>query len=85
MGATLDIVGRVWSPPERDDEGALSFVMIVDPKNSEWEALVSFPASSPKDFGQDDYVRVKGTVRETWTGESGEVPLILANSVSRVD
>lgn len=83
-GATVDIVGRVWSAPERDDEGTLHFMMFVDPKNSEWETLVSFPDSSTR-IASDDYVRVKGTVRETYTGESAEVPLILADSVRRVD
>jgi uncharacterized membrane protein YcgQ (UPF0703/DUF1980 family) len=83
-GATVDIVGRVWSAPERDENGTLHFLMIVDPKDSEWEALVSFPDSSTR-IASHDYLRVKGTVRETWTGESAEVPLLLADSVSKVD
>ena len=87
-GATVDIVGRVWSAPERD-EGTLHFMMYVDPKNSEWETLVSFPDSSTR-IASDDYVRVKGTVRDAYKGENAlgaeiTVPLILADSVSRVD
>jgi hypothetical protein len=88
IGATVDIVGRVWSTVERNHEGMLSFTMDVDPRK--WETDVVFPDSSKKvDFGQDDYVRVKGTVRQTWTSDAHdaylEIPEILANSVSRVE
>jgi hypothetical protein len=88
IGATADIVGRVWSTVERDHEGMQGFVMDVDTKNSEWETKVAFPDSSTKgDFGQDDYVRVKGTVRQTWTSDTqdAEVAEILASSISRVE
>jgi hypothetical protein len=81
-GATVDIVGRVWSAPERDDEGTLHFMMLVDPKNSEWETLVSFPDSSTR-IASDDYVRVKGTVHVAYTGESAEVPSSLPTRSAR--
>jgi hypothetical protein len=87
-GATVDIVGRVWSATERD-EGTLRFAMYADPKNSEWDILVEFPDSSAR-IASDDYVRVKGSVRDAYTRENAlgaeiTVPLILADSVSRVD
>jgi hypothetical protein len=90
IGATVDIVGRVWSTVERDHEGMLRFSMDVDAKNSKWETEVAFRDSSTKgDFGPDDYVRVKGTVRQTWTSDAPgtylEIPQILASSVSRVE
>jgi hypothetical protein len=88
IGATVDIVGRVWSTVERDHDGMLSFTMDVDPRK--WEAAVVFPDSTTKgDFGPDDYVRVKGTVRQTWTSDAHdaylEIPEILASSISRVE
>jgi hypothetical protein len=90
IGATVDIVGRVWSTVTRDHEGMLGFAMDVEPKSSKWEAQVAFPDSSRQgDFDQDDYVRVQGTVRTTWTSDAHdvyrEIPEILASSVSRVE
>lgn len=62
-GATAEIVGRVFTEPERDDEETF-WQMWAKPKASEWNTVVGI---SDPDFEikNGDYVRVRGTV----TGE----------------
>lgn len=87
-GASVEIVGRVFTAPERIDD-MLGIQMWANPKNDDWSTLVAIRNTSLK-IKQDDYVRVRGTVRESFSGENGfgatiTVPIIDANEVEIVD
>lgn len=65
-GATVDIVGRVFTAPERDGD-LLGWQMWADPKNNEWNTLVAMRDANVS-IKQDQYVRVRGTVRGAHEG-----------------
>jgi hypothetical protein len=87
-GASVDITGKIFQPPEvRGDEAA--FQIWVDPKNNDWNTLVRMDPDSAN-VGSNDYVRVQGTVRGSFEGENpfrGTVTAveIEADSVEEVD
>jgi hypothetical protein len=87
-GASVDIVGRVFVAPERD-EGAIYFQMWADPKNSEWNTVVSY-ADGSLPIREDSYVHVTGTVQGKFEGQNafgGDVsaPVIVADTAKVVD
>jgi hypothetical protein len=87
-GASVDIVGKIFQPPERD-EGAVAFQMYADPKGSEWNTIVSYGDSSLR-LRVDDFVHVRGTVVGKFEGENSfgvklTVPVVTADSIRVVD
>jgi len=87
-GASVDIVGQVFLPPERDKDGVY-FQMYADPKNAEWNTVVGYgdPAFRVK---EDDFVRIQGTVAGKLEGENAfganlTVPVVRADSIKMVD
>ncbi len=67
-GASVDITGKVFQPPEvRGNEAR--FQIWADPKNSDWNTLVRTDADSAR-VRANDYVRVTGTVRGSFEGEN---------------
>ena len=59
-GASAEIVGRVFTEPERDQE-ATYWQMWAKPKTSDWNTVVGIKNPNFK-ISNNDYVRVKGTV-----------------------
>jgi hypothetical protein len=59
-GATAEIVGKVFTPPERDD-GATAWQMWAKPRESEWNTIVSLSDPAFK-VESGDFVRVRGEV-----------------------
>jgi hypothetical protein len=87
-GASVDVVGQIFLPPERD-EGSVYFQMYADPKNSEWNTIVSYADGSLR-VKEDDFVRVRGTVVGKFEGENAfgaalTVPVVTADSIRIVD
>jgi len=87
-GAKVDIVGKVFVEPEKDEQGTY-WQMYCDPKNSEWNTVVQYgePNFALK---QGDYVHVVGTVRGTFEGTNAfgatlKLPLISATSATIAD
>ncbi|MBV9279216.1 MAG: hypothetical protein JOZ41_03965 [Chloroflexi bacterium] len=60
-GATVDIVGKVFTSPQRDARGTY-WQMWSDPKNSEWNTAVAI-ADPTFQISDGDYVHVVGVVR----------------------
>ncbi len=67
-GASVDITGKVFQPPEVRG-GEAVFQMWADPKNSEWNTIVRTDADSAR-VSSDDYVRVTGNVSGSFEGEN---------------
>jgi hypothetical protein len=86
-GAQVDIVGRIFTAPEKD--GSSTYIqMFADPKNSEWNTIVAY--AGDLDVSQNDFVRVVGEVTGAFEGENalgGKVRAVqmLASSVVKVD
>jgi hypothetical protein len=59
-GATVEIVGKVFTPPERDD-GETAWQMWAKPRESEWNTVVSLSDPAFK-VESGDFVRVHGEV-----------------------
>lgn len=87
-GASVDIVGQVFTAPERDEQGTY-LQMYADPKNSEWNTIVGYGDPKLK-VKEDDYVHVSGTVKGKYEGQNAlgadlTVPIVLADTVKVVD
>ncbi|WP_411345801.1 hypothetical protein ACE3MZ_07350 [Paenibacillus sp. WLX1005] len=87
-GRTVEFYGKVFVNPEKDEQGTYLQVY-ADPKNNAKNIIVGIadPASTIK---SDDYVHVKGVVKDKFEGENmmgGTVtaPVILSDSVKVVD
>lgn len=68
-GAKVDIVGQVFTAPERDDKGTY-IQMWSDPQNSEWNTIVAIPDPNFQ-VNDQDYVHITGTVKGSYTGKYG--------------
>jgi hypothetical protein len=87
-GASVDIVGKVFSTVERDAEGVY-FQMWADPKESELNTVVAAADTSLR-LKDGDFVHVKGEVRGVFEGENSfgaelTLPSVIASSVKVVD
>lgn len=87
-GASVDIVGKVFQPPE-SDEGVMYIQMYADPKNLEWNTIVTYEDSGLR-LREDDFVHVRGTAAGKVEGENAfgatlTVPLVTADSIRVVD
>ena len=87
-GASVEIVGRVFSSPERD-EGSVTFQMWADPDNSNWNTVVGYADPSLR-VTDGTYVRVTGTVNGKAEGTNAfggtvSAPVVIAHSVKIVD
>ena len=88
VGATVDIVGRVFTTPERDGN-IIAWQMYANPQANEDSMVVGMEASSLS-LQSGDYVRVKGSVRGTFEGENlfgGKIRTlaVMADSATVVD
>lgn len=88
IGAEVEIVGRVFTQPEKDATGTY-IQMWADPRNNAWNTLVGI---SDPDFNvaMDDYVLVRGVVFDEYRGQNmmgGTViaPAIRADYMEVVD
>jgi hypothetical protein len=87
-GASVDIVGQVFQPPERD-EGVTYIQMYADPKNLEWNTIVTYQDSGLR-LREDDFVHVRGTAAGKVEGENAfgaklTLPVVTADSIRVVD
>jgi hypothetical protein len=85
-GAHANIVGQVFQVQRQSDE--VDFQMWADPKNSDWNTVVA-SADPNLVVGEDDYVRVIGTVHGKYKGQNAfgadvTAPIVIADSVRRV-
>jgi len=67
-GASVDIVGKVFQPPE-SEEGVTYIQMYADPKNLEWNTIVTYEDSGLR-LREDDFVHVRGTAAGKVEGEN---------------
>jgi len=67
-GASVDIVGKVFTSPQRDARGTY-WQMWSDPKNNEWNTVVGV-ADPNFQIAQDQYVHVTGTVKGQYQGKN---------------
>lgn len=87
-GYEVELTGQIFTEPEKDDDG--TYIQIwADPENSEKNTIVGIKDSSLK-LKTDDYVKVKGIVKDKFKGENAlggtvEAPVILASSIEVVD
>ena len=80
-GATVNIVGQIFDVQQTAD--GIAFQMWADPANSEWNTIV-VAQDTGLNLAQDDYVRVKGIVREEYAGQNafgGDVSAPLVDAV----
>lgn len=87
-GASVDVVGQVFLNPEVSGD-ELAFQIYTDPENADGNTLVRADANEVE-VSPDDFVRVKGTVLGSFSGENafgGTVTAveIEADSVELVD
>jgi hypothetical protein len=87
-GYEVEMTGKVFREPEKDDNG-IYFQMWSDPEKSEKNTMVAIKNPSLQ-IKTDDYVKVKGIVKDEFKGENsfgGKVtaPAIAADSVEKVD
>ncbi|GGG15960.1 hypothetical protein GCM10007425_07830 [Lysinibacillus alkalisoli] len=87
-GYEYEFVGKLLGEPEQDDEGTY-LQIYADPQNYEKNTIVAIKDPTLK-IKEDDYVRVKGTIEDTFEGENmlgGKVtaPMVLASSVKVID
>jgi hypothetical protein len=87
-GASVAIVGKVFDDVERDNKGTY-FQMWANPKDSDWNTIVASPDTTLR-LSNDDYVRVRGTVKGKFKGENAFgadvlAVTILADDVKKVD
>lgn len=87
-GFEVEITGIVFSEPEKDEDG--TYIQLwADPENSEKNTLVAI--NDPKlKIKTDDYVKIKGVVKDEFEGENAfggtiKAPMILADSIEVVD
>lgn len=83
-----DFVGKVFTTPEKDDEGVYLQVF-ADHENSELNTIV-FYEDPDFEVNGDDYVKVSSTVKDVFEGENmlgGKVtgPIVVASSLEVVD
>lgn len=88
VGAEVDVTGQLFVPPERDS-GELALQIFVDPENSEWNTVV-YSENSDLGLESGDYVRVKGSVLGSLSGENAfggsiDAPTIEAENVTVTD
>ncbi|MGF1472106.1 MAG: hypothetical protein ACFB50_10245 [Rubrobacteraceae bacterium] len=86
--AEVDVTGQLFVPPEREG-GELAFQIWVDPENAEWNTVV-YSENSDLELKSDDYVRVKGSVLGSLSGENAfggdvDAPTIEARDVEVID
>lgn len=87
-GSTIDVVGKVFGTVERQGD-VVVFQMFADPKNREWNTVVS--ATDPGfPIVADDYVRVTGMVLGDFEGTNafgGSVSAVsvVATTVEKTD
>ena len=67
-GAKVDLVGSVFMPPERDENG-IYLQMWADPINQTWNTLVAI-RDAEISIKDGDYVHVKGSVFGGFEGEN---------------
>ena len=87
-GAEVDIVGVVFTAPERH-EGGTYWQMFADPINREWNTMVGIE-STEVSIKNGDYVHVKGSVKGEFEDENklgGKIRgvVLIAESVTVVD
>ncbi|MFB3170054.1 DUF4352 domain-containing protein [Neobacillus sp. 179-C4.2 HS] len=87
-GFEVEITGKVFSEPEKDEDG--TYIQLwADPENSEKNTLAAI--NDPKlEIKTDDYVKIKGVVKDEFEGENAfggtiTAPMILADSIEIVD
>lgn len=87
-GYELEITGKVFAEPEKDEDG--TYIQLwADPENAEKNTLVAI--DNPKfKIKTNDYVKVKGIVKDEFEGENAfggtiTAPIILAESVEVID
>lgn len=67
-GYSYDFVGRVFTTPEKDDEGVYLQVW-ADFENSEYNTIV-FYEDSNFEVNSEDYIKVSSTVKDVFEGEN---------------
>lgn len=87
-GYQYDFVGRVFTTPEKDDDGVYLQIW-ADHENSELNTLV-FYEDPTFEVQSDSYVKVSGTVKDIFEGENmmgGKVtaPIVTAKSLEVLD
>jgi hypothetical protein len=87
-GATVDVIGKIFLPPERDEDGVY-FQMYADPSNSEFNTVVASRDRTLR-LSEEDYVHVTGTLGDAYEGENAfgaelNVPVVIADTVEVVD
>lgn len=86
-GAAVDITGKVFVEPERDDR-TISLQIYVDPRNLEWNTIVLYGAPE-LEVRNGDFIHLTGTVQGEFRGENPfgaelVVPVIIAHSLKVV-
>lgn len=87
-GYEVEITGKVFAEPEKDEKG--TYIQLwADPENAEKNTLVAINDSKFK-VKTDDYVKVKGIVKDEFKGENAfggtiTAPVILAKNIEVVD
>lgn len=87
-GYEVELTGQIFTDPEKDDEGTY-FQMWGDPENVEKNTLVA--VNDPNlEVRTDQYVKIKGIVKDKFEGENGfgaeiVAPMITAESVEVID
>lgn len=88
IGYEVELTGQVFTEPEKDSDG--TYIQFwADPENSEKNTLAAINDPSLK-ISTNDYVRVKGVVKDKYEGENAfggtiQAPVILAESIEVSD
>lgn len=87
-GYELTFTGKVFTTPEKDEDG-IYLQVYADPANNEYNTLVAY-ANPTFDVQADEYITVKGTVKDEFKGENalgGTIiaPMIVASTIEKVD
>lgn len=67
-GKFIKLTGKVFTPPEKDDDGVY-FQMWADPKNNDLNTIVAFDDSS-FELSADDYVILEGEISGAFEGKN---------------
>lgn len=87
-GYEYEFVGKVFTTPEKDDDG-LYLQVWADPEKSEYNTLVAYPKTDV-DIDEGDYVKVTSKVKKVYEGENmlgGKVvaPVVTASALEVLD
>lgn len=88
IGYEVELIGQVFTEPEKDSDG--TYIQFwADPENSEKNTLAAVNDPNLK-ISTNDYVIVKGVVKDKYEGENAfggtiQAPVILAESIEVSD